>query len=196
MSSTEICSIGISVIEPSFRRCAIRGARSTRDLKSRSARATAKSSRTLPPAYITATTIAARCSPSTSAADIETKAIASTPTRPARKSRMIETKRPATTGAAADAQIQPDKPSRPRVQATKPNTRPASATTMRARLRNRSVSIHPVQSGRYKKPDWLVTMPWTEVHPPARGMPCRTSHQPTQGDRARPSRRAHFRQRR
>ena len=98
------CSIGTSSTADAARRWAILGARSTRDLRSRSARATAKSSSTLPPAYMTATTAPARVSPSASAPDIETKATASTPMRPARKSRIIEMSRPATTGTVPAAQ--------------------------------------------------------------------------------------------
>ena len=53
-------SIGMSSKRSPVLRWAILGARSMRDLRSRSARATAKSSSTAPPAYMTATTIAAR----------------------------------------------------------------------------------------------------------------------------------------
>ena len=85
-----------SIVDP-VRRWAIFGARSINDLRSRSARATAKSSSILPPAYMMATTIPARFWPSTSAPDIETKATASTPIRPAAKSRIIDASSPATT---------------------------------------------------------------------------------------------------
>jgi hypothetical protein len=73
--------------EPVARRCASRGARSTSERRSCSARATAITSSTLPPEYISATTAPASGWPSTNAALIDTSAIASTPNRPARKSR-------------------------------------------------------------------------------------------------------------
>ena len=139
MSPTATSSIGMSAIDDPCRRCAIRGARSINDFRSRSARATAKSSSTLPPAYMTATTTPARFSPSASAADIETNAIASTPMRPARKSRIMETSRPTTTGAVPAAQIQFANSPRPMPQASRPRISPPSAVTIRALRRKRSV---------------------------------------------------------
>ena len=55
---------------------------------------------------MTATTMPASVSPSSRAAAIDTNAIASTPTRPARKSRSMEIASPATTGSVPSAQIQ------------------------------------------------------------------------------------------
>ena len=57
------------------------------------------------PAYMTAATTPANASPSAMAADIDTKAIASTPMRPARKSRIIEASRPKSTGSVPAVQI-------------------------------------------------------------------------------------------
>ena len=100
-SPTATADIGTSSMRSSARRWASRGARSTSERRSCSARATAISSSTLPPEYISATTAPASGWPSASAALIDTSAIASTPSRPARKSRTIETASPATTGAVA-----------------------------------------------------------------------------------------------
>ena len=87
-------AIGTSSMRSSVRRCASRGARSTSERRSCAARATAISSSTLPPEYISATTAPASGWPSASAALIDTSAIASTPSLPAKKSRTIETASP------------------------------------------------------------------------------------------------------
>ena len=66
---------GTSSMLSSTRRCATRGARSSSERRPCSARATAISSSTLPPEYISATTAPASGWPSTSAALIDTSAI-------------------------------------------------------------------------------------------------------------------------
>ena len=126
------CSMGTSSNADAALRWATRGARSTKDLRSRSARATAMSSSTLPPAYMTATTTPARFSPSARAPDIETKATASTPMRPAKKSRIMETSRPTTTGAVPAAQAHHANALRPAPHAMRPRMRPPRAITIRA----------------------------------------------------------------
>ena len=140
-SPTNACSIGMSAINDPCRRWAILGARSIKDFRSRSARAIARSSSTLPPAYITATTTPARFSLRTIAADIETNAIASTPMRPAKKSRIMEMSSPTKTGAVPAAQIQFASSARPTAHVSRPRTSPPRAMTIRVRRRKRSVRI-------------------------------------------------------
>ncbi|CEG09717.1 hypothetical protein BN961_03147 [Afipia felis] len=138
-SPTLTFSIAISVIADPSRRWAMRGARSTSRRRSRSARATAKSSSTLPPAYMTATTTPARFSPSTTAADIDTKAIASTPRRPAKKSRTMDISKPAMTGTVPAAQIQLARSARPVPHERSPRTSPPSAIPISTLRRTRSI---------------------------------------------------------
>jgi hypothetical protein len=80
-SPTATSSTGTSSTPWSTQRCARRGARFTSARKSCSARSTAKSSSTLPPEYISATTAPASGSPKASAALIDKSAITSTPKR-------------------------------------------------------------------------------------------------------------------
>ena len=90
---------------------------------------------------MTATTTPARFSPSTRAAAIERKAIASTPMRPAAKSRTIEMRRPAATGMVPRAQTHfaPPKPPMPHMK--RPSPRAATATTINTRRKMRSILI-------------------------------------------------------
>ncbi len=140
-SPTATRSTGTSSMADAARRWAMRGARSISDLRSRSARATAKSSSRLPPAYMIATTIPAKFWPRMSAPDIDRNATASTPMRPARRSRIMETNSPATTGNVPPAQHHAAKSPRPAAQAADPRTSPASAMTISARRNNRSLMI-------------------------------------------------------
>ena len=116
----------------------MRGARSISDLRSRSARETANSSSALPPEYMTATTIAARFSLSASAPIMERSATASTPSRPARKSRTIEATSPTITGTAPAAQTQCAIVWLPDAHATPPADSAASAIAISARGRSLS----------------------------------------------------------
>ena len=120
-------------------RCATRGDLSVSALRLRSARPRAKSSSTVPPAYMIATTIAARDWPSSSAADIETSAMASTPKRPIQKSRKMEMASAATTGKVAAVQIVPASMGpRPVLQTPIPMAKPRTAMTSKARRRTDS----------------------------------------------------------
>ncbi len=102
------------------RRCAIRGARSTRRRSSRRARALADASRALPPASMRETITAVRYSPRTRAAAIARSAIASTPTsRRARLRATDQTSGPRTTTAAL-AQTTSAGVSAPRIWSTEP----------------------------------------------------------------------------
>ena len=67
---------------------------------------------------------------------METKTIASTPIRPAKKSRIMEMSRPTTTGAVPAAQIQFAGSARPKAHVSRPRTSPPRATTIRARRYN------------------------------------------------------------
>ena len=138
-SPTATSSMAMSSTALSLIRCATLGARSTRDFRSRSARATAKSSSTLPPAYMTATTTPASVSPSSRAAIMDTNAIASTPKRMARRSRIIESRSPTTTGMVPRAQIHFAAPARPRPHVARPTASVARAKRINARLNMRSV---------------------------------------------------------
>ncbi len=126
-SPTTTSSIATSFNDVPRRRWAMRGARSVSDLRSRSARATAKSSRRLPPAYMTATTAPARNSPSRSAPDIDTKATASTPMRPAMRSRTMDTNSPMTTGTVPAAQTHRAAVVKPAAKSSAPTVNPVSA---------------------------------------------------------------------
>ena len=132
-SPTATCSIGTSSMIDAIRRWAIFGVRSIKDRRSRAARAKAKSSKRLPPEYMMAMTIPAKFCPSTSAPDIDTSATASTPKRPARKSRIMEPSNPTTTGIVPAAQHQFAQSFRPTPQAARPRRRPASAIAASAR---------------------------------------------------------------
>ena len=132
-SPTAICSIGTSSMIDAIRRWAIFGVRSIKDRRSRAARAKAKSSNRLPPEYMMAMTIPAKFCPSTSAPDIDTSATASTPKRPARKSRIMEPSNPTTTGIVPAAQHQFAQSFRPTPQAARPRRRPVSAIAASAR---------------------------------------------------------------
>ena len=132
-SPTATLSIGMSSNNSPVLRCATRGARSIRDFRSRSARPTAKSSSTVPPAYMMATTTPASVWPSASAAAIDTNATASTPILPARTSRAIEIARPATTGIVPAAHIHRASPLCPVKAATSPVASAANAMMIRAR---------------------------------------------------------------
>ena len=133
--------IGTSSTRPSARRCASRGARSTSERKSRSARATATSSSTLPPEYISATTAPASGWPSATAALIDTSAIASTPSRPASRSRVIETANPAITGKVASVQHRSANAGRPASAAAIPAASPVIAIETSAHRIKRSNDI-------------------------------------------------------
>ena len=133
-----------------LRRWASRGARSTSERRSCSARATAISSSTLPPEYISATTAPASGWPSASAALIDTSAIASTPNRPARKSRTIETASPATTGAVASVQNEIGKigpAGGVRRRCPPPARRRRSQTSAHRRTRSNGIDLFPARDG-------------------------------------------------
>ena len=135
-----------------------------------SARATAKSSSRWPPEYMMATTIPARFSPSISAPDIDMKATASTPSRPANKSRTMETNSPSTTGIVPADQHHFARSPRPEVQATSPTARPARAAKNNARRTVLSSTSEALSAGwaifrdiclrsrrlicEYRKPRW------------------------------------------
>src|SRR5674476_1641493 len=78
-----------------------------------------------------------------------TLATASTPNRPARKSRTIETARPATTGAVANVQHRSARPGRPATYARIPTASPTIAIETSAHRRTRSNDINriPVHGG-------------------------------------------------
>src|SRR6266516_3117410 len=107
-------------------RTAPRGTRARRAVISRLARRSAKLSRYCPPAYIKATTTAARYSAKTSAASIESAATISNPTSPRRKLTMISVTRATRTGIVAVAHIGPAQCTHPENCATIPITRPAA----------------------------------------------------------------------
>lgn len=86
---------------------ALRGTRARSAVISRVARRSAKLSRYCPPAYINATTIAARYSAKARAANIESAATISKPISPRRKLTMISTRRTIRTGIVAMAHIGP-----------------------------------------------------------------------------------------
>src|SRR5215469_13291311 len=106
---------------------------------------TAKSSSTLPPAYMIAMTMPARFCPSARAPDIDTKATESTPTRPTKKSRIIESSKPRTTGNVPTAQHQLAKSVRPFVHAATPEKNPAKAIAMSSRRNALSVKKTGIQ---------------------------------------------------
>ena len=72
---------------------------------------------------------------------METKAMASTPTRPARNSRTIETRRAATTGSVAATQIANARVFLPASDAATPRASPARAVAIKPRRIARSVII-------------------------------------------------------
>jgi hypothetical protein len=86
-----------------------------------------------------AMTMPARFCPSARAPDIDTKATESTPTRPAKKSRIIESSKPRTTGNVPAAQHQLAKPVRPFAHAAAPEKNPAKAVAMSSRRNALSV---------------------------------------------------------
>ena len=142
-SPTVMLPTGTSSMPSLTRRCAMRGARSSSARRPCSARATAMSSSTLPPEYISATTAPASGWPSASAALIDTSAIASTPSRPAMRSRSIETARPAMTGAVASVQQRSARLGRLAKCAAIPAANPAMAmvTSAHRRMRSRAISV-------------------------------------------------------
>ena len=111
---------------PSRYRRAVRGTRARSAVISRLARRSAKLSRYCPPAYIKATTTAARYSANTSAASIESAATTSNPTSPRRKLTTISISRTRRTGNVAEIQIVLVQLSRPESCARIPMSRPAA----------------------------------------------------------------------
>ncbi len=83
---------------PARWRVALRGTRARRSRMSRRARPSAKLSRKVPPEYITATTQAARASPTSSAEDMESAATISSPISPRRRLRRISSSSASSTG--------------------------------------------------------------------------------------------------
>ena len=132
-SPTATWSTGMSSIRSPTLAVSETRVRSVKAFRSRWARPRAKSSSTLPPEYMIATTTAARDSPRASAADMETSAMASTPTRPIRKSRRMDIASATTTGTAAAAQMRPATLVLPEKWTTPPATRPAKASPRSAR---------------------------------------------------------------
>ena len=102
---------------------------------------TRRTSRTVPPAYITATTTAARLALRMSAAVMEMSATVSTPVRPATRSRVIETPSAAITGTVPAAHIQLAATSRSSTKAMRPTASAASAHTIRTPRRKRPFRI-------------------------------------------------------
>ena len=124
------------------RRCARRGARSVSARRSRSARVTAKSSSTVPPAYIRATTAPASGSPSASAPAIDSSAMASMPIRPAARSRTIEIARAMSTGTVAAVHSRLATAGSPPMCAAIPPAMPNAAMPASARRTVRSLTGH------------------------------------------------------
>ena len=89
------------------------------------------SSSMLPPEYISATTAPASGSPSASAAVIDRSAMASTPKRPAKRSRTMNTASAAATGAVAIVQMRPASAGRSAMRARMPAAKPQIAITTR-----------------------------------------------------------------
>src|SRR5262245_52195687 len=107
----------------------------------------AKPSSVFPPAYSTATTTAASCSPSSRPADMETKATASTPRRPARTFWVIETSKAATTGRVPAVHTLAASEVFPVIENARPRASPAMAMAIRALVITRWDCIyhsHPV----------------------------------------------------
>ena len=174
-------------MRPSARRCASRGARSTSERRSRSARATAISSSTLPPEYISATTAPASGWPSASAALIDTSAIASTPSRPAqqvarRSKPPVPRSRARLQASSRDRQA----PAGRRAQAASPAASPAIAIETSAHRMTRSNDIGPfrAQAARGLSPK-MRRLPLREIN---RG----PGRPPLSGDRAGVSRKKLF----
>ena len=131
-------SAGISVMRFPSRRWATRGALSTSAFRSRSARATAKSSSTVPPVYIAATTIAASGAPNANAAIIEMSATASTPIRPAMRSRAMDMPSIRIAGTVPAVQAHIARVGRPCTWAASPAQSAIRANRISARRRKRS----------------------------------------------------------
>ncbi len=138
-------SSGTSSNAPPRYRVAVRGTRDRRSLISRRARPSAKLSRKVPPEYITATTAAARVSPNSRAAAMDSAATMSSPTSPFERLRTISTSRAASTGRTPADQATAACSGKPAALSARPATSPSAAMAKRAvfrRSRSKTFNFH------------------------------------------------------
>ena len=128
-SPMAISSSGTSSNPPSRCRVAVRGTRDNRSCISRRARPSAKASRNVPPEYMTATTAAARVSPKTNAADIESAATMSRPISPDRRLRRISITNATSAGTTPAIQTRSARSGLSANQRTSPKARPVAASS-------------------------------------------------------------------
>src|SRR6516165_1328126 len=148
-SPGSITSKSTSSSRPFRWRTAVCGTRARSAVISRLARRSAKSSRYCPPAYIKATTTAARYSAKTSAASIDSAATISNPMSPRRKLMTISATSASRTGIVAAAHIGPAHCAHPENCAASPMARPAAgqATIIGRRSFRRSATDRDLSSG-------------------------------------------------
>src|SRR6516165_8954599 len=141
-SPDSMTSKSTSSSRPSRWRTAVCGTRASNAVISRLARRSAKSSRYCPPAYIKATTTAARYSAKTSAASIDRAATISNPTSPRRRLMTISATSASRTGIVAAAHIGEAQCPHPENCATSPLTRPAAGhATIIGRRKLRTLAL-------------------------------------------------------
>src|SRR6516164_1983667 len=137
-SPGSITSKSTSSSRPLRWRTAVCGTRASSAVISLLARRSAKASRYCPPAYIKATTTAARYSAKTSAASIDSAATISKPTSPRRKLMTISATSASRTGIVATAHTGPAQCAHPKNCPASPMMRPAAGhatITGRSKLR-------------------------------------------------------------